>query len=473
MIDVLFGGGFSFAQAKLIDVLWDLIIGQGGRFLHGWLLYHYIVSDALVWTMEHSVVPYHYYTSLSFSTVSLSSLWSLGKMLARRRGWRTIMSALWIIFAITHVVAFATVWSAATGYLSPSTRQYLMPDQSLVPLDSEHLAMCWVLEDGSRLGLDDAYIEMGPGLDVIYQQQRSLNFRTPLTSFSSSYDTIWYELGLDGRDPISIVSEGFRNIYACKSSSNNPLLRLPSSDLRIDASTIRDMQYFLNSTGYASHYFDTVLTASPIETYDMYVDRETNNVGEVVGSKTLIKGLPHTLQGYQYSGVDQPVTHLDNWLEVIAPYAATFNLDRSISPGPGIIPYNSTFFHNGTSIALSAPFLNIGGKCAPHNNFFTSYGSCICYRGAPVNYDWFSNERTYCVSRRGYVWGFSSFLALVGLILEAVWAVGCYGLWLDADVNSELLKYRRSGRGVLRAVLDLAESVQRDLGIETCAYGDG
>jgi hypothetical protein len=143
VIDIRFGGGFSFAQAKLIDVAWDPVIGQGGRSLHRWLLYHYIVSDALVWTMERSAVPYHYYTNLYFSTISVQSLWSLGRMIARRRGWRTIISTfLWIIFAIRHLLVSPTIWSAATGYLSTSTRKYLMLDQSLVPLNSEYLAMC-------------------------------------------------------------------------------------------------------------------------------------------------------------------------------------------------------------------------------------------------------------------------------------------------------------------------------------------
>ena len=91
IIDVRFGGSYTYTQAKLIDVAWDLLVGQGGRLLHAWLLCRYVVSDALVWTMERSAVPYHYYINLSFSTVSLWSLWSLLRALGRRAGWRTFI----------------------------------------------------------------------------------------------------------------------------------------------------------------------------------------------------------------------------------------------------------------------------------------------------------------------------------------------------------------------------------------------
>lgn len=83
----------------------------------------------------------------------------------------------------------------------------------------------------------------------------------------------------------------------------------------------------------------------------------------------------------------------------------------------------------------------------------------------------FLPDNLRCVQRQGYAWGLSAVLALLGLILEAIWAIGCWALWLDAQVNSQLVKFRRSG-GEIRASLDLAEGVRRDLGANTCAYSD-
>lgn len=134
----------------------------------------------------------------------------------------------------------------------------------------------------------------------------------------------------------------------------------------------------------------------------------------------------------------------------------------------GLFP--TTIYVNGVEAELATPFLNIGQRCATHSNFFTSLGSCVCYRGESIEYDWYSDDNMSCLSKRGYVWGFASFLTLVGLILEAVWAIGCCCVWLDANLNSNILKNRRSCVGVTRNALEMAESVNRDVGTSRSAY---
>lgn len=49
----------SFTRAKLLDLAWDTVVGQGGRFLHGWLLYQ-VAASQLAWMMEYSSVPYYF-----------------------------------------------------------------------------------------------------------------------------------------------------------------------------------------------------------------------------------------------------------------------------------------------------------------------------------------------------------------------------------------------------------------------------
>ena len=213
VIDIRLGGSFSFAHAKLIDVTWDLLVGQGGRFLHAWLLYQYIVPDTLVWTMERSAVPYRYFTSLSFSTVSLSSLWSLIKILGRRPGLRTILSALWLVFAIAYVLTFPTIWSAATGYISPSVRMYQMPDHTLASLDSDLLALCWSIRDDRVDGMAEGYLEMGPTFKQIDVQRRA--YLSSGFDFSSTTTDVWWSFNLEGENPNIKTSTRFRDLYAC------------------------------------------------------------------------------------------------------------------------------------------------------------------------------------------------------------------------------------------------------------------
>lgn len=451
VIDIRFGGGYSFAQAKLIDVAWDLLVGQGGRFLHGWILCHYVVSDALVWIMERSAVPYHYYTNLSFSTVSFWSLQSLGKMLLRKPGWRTTASATWMSFAIVYVLAFSTIWGAATGYISPSTRVYKMPDGALVSLDSNLLAMCWDIKD-SRVGWADGHIEMGPSLKEIYEDNAA-SFANGNAGTGSGQSDVWTMLSPEREVRMTVgTSNNFRNIYAY-------------------ALSVENMQRYLNRSGVDTYFHDTSLTSEPgpqsLDMDSLYLSWQ---------------GLPATLYGWQYTGIDQieevnlktdKVAYKpgpEDWQ--ILEYSATFSLDPTIGPGPGIVPYNSTFWYDGKATELTAPFLNLGTSCSPHNNYFTSLGSCVCYNGRPIPYDWYSEENMVCVAKRGYVWGFASFITLIALVIEATWAFGCWFIWLDANVNSTLLKKRRPNWGILRNALDLAESVNRDLGVNTCLYSD-
>ena len=59
ILNIRLGGLMSYVQVKMIDVTWDLIIGQGARFLQVWVMYK-AAGDALIWTMERAPVPSTY-----------------------------------------------------------------------------------------------------------------------------------------------------------------------------------------------------------------------------------------------------------------------------------------------------------------------------------------------------------------------------------------------------------------------------
>ncbi|KAI7773507.1 hypothetical protein LA080_010550 [Diaporthe eres] len=72
-LDLTFGN-FTFTHAKLIDVAWDTTIGQGGRLLHGWILYRCVMRRLLIDAMEYYCVTYKYYLTISWSRASFESL---------------------------------------------------------------------------------------------------------------------------------------------------------------------------------------------------------------------------------------------------------------------------------------------------------------------------------------------------------------------------------------------------------------
>ena len=71
-----------------------------------------------------------------------------------------------------------------------------------------------------------------------------------------------------------------------------------------------------------------------------------------------------------------------------------------------------------------------------------------------------------------YVFGFSSLVAKIVLSLQAIWILGTYIVWLDANICSKLCRHGRTIRGPFRAAQDLSEAIIEALGPNTCAYSD-
>ena len=154
----------SFMEAKLIDIVWDLFVGQGGRFLMAWISYR-VFMDSLVALMEKSAINYDVYTSIAFSTTSLWALQECLKGLFRLTGMRTKMFMLWFALAVTYVLAFPTLMAAATGYVNPSTASYKMSEGRYIDVDSIQFVECLNVTQGHLIGLKDNDIITGPPLN--------------------------------------------------------------------------------------------------------------------------------------------------------------------------------------------------------------------------------------------------------------------------------------------------------------------
>lgn len=190
------------------------------------------------------------------------------------------------------------------------------------------------------------------------------------------------------------------------------------------------------------------------------------------GSISGVKGLYREFTGFQFAGAGQEVANKSTpW------FNATFQLDTSVNMSDwkhsyiplDPVPYNSTLWWNGSAIPLEAPFLNLPPR-AEDCNWFDLTGMCLCYRDALLTSDFRGDDNLICISETGYVWGFSSMITLIGVILEVCWIVGCFGMWLDLHINSSLFRMNRRGSGVVRNILDLGGAIRNDLGRDTGAY---
>ena len=144
MINLRSAQQLSFSEAKLIDVIWDLVIGQGGRLLMAWAAYR-VFMDALVSLMESTSVSYDVYSSLVFDTTSLLSTWEATKALVKSANWRSRVFMFWFCLASFYTLSFPTLMGAATGYVNPSNPGYSMDDGSFVMASDSDLTSCITL----------------------------------------------------------------------------------------------------------------------------------------------------------------------------------------------------------------------------------------------------------------------------------------------------------------------------------------
>ncbi|KAK0610760.1 hypothetical protein B0T14DRAFT_313841 [Immersiella caudata] len=201
----------TFTQAKLIDLFWDIGVGQGGRLLHGWIFYH-VACRTVTSILEYSALPYWLLIEILFRPDSLVSLHFLLLSLSKTHRSTGYLNLAFLAFGVAHVLFFGTLWSTATGYKSPVQDGYSMPDGSWVTRSSESLRICWNvdyerLSDKSGLHEDQGVV-LGPTFGSLF---RSFEELSPPDNMLGSFRE---SNGFWGRFNPTTASADFQNIYA-------------------------------------------------------------------------------------------------------------------------------------------------------------------------------------------------------------------------------------------------------------------
>ena len=202
IIDLRSQRHLSFATAKFIDVMWDLMVGQKGRFLLVWISY-VVFMDGLARLMETSMVFYQLYVFMVFETSSLISIWSSFKAVFTDRGWRGRAFLTWFGLATLYVLRYSTLMSTATGYVQPSNIRYRMPDDDLIPRDSDKLKHCLLVVNGSAPSFYGGYLVPGPS-DKELEQSTYTEMSSKYTLFSMLLLT---SMNYPGESPIDICAQ--------------------------------------------------------------------------------------------------------------------------------------------------------------------------------------------------------------------------------------------------------------------------
>ncbi|KAL2047574.1 hypothetical protein N7G274_000615 [Stereocaulon virgatum] len=151
----------TFTQAKAIDVMWQLFVGAGGRFVMAWVAYK-IFMDGLTRQLERTSVSYRVYASMTFDTNSLFSVWYALTAVYYFRGWRSKIFLAWFCLSTVYILGFPTLISATAGYLTPSIAGFKWTDNTFFTSDSSHLTSCFDISGVALIGLQNGTIVQGP-----------------------------------------------------------------------------------------------------------------------------------------------------------------------------------------------------------------------------------------------------------------------------------------------------------------------
>lgn len=201
-IDRFVRDDLTFSRAKLLDLAWNMIVGHGGRIVHGLVFYH-VACRAVTWILESSTLSASTTIDLLLwpdSWASLSSL--LTSVIFGKQRAKVVLALALLAYGVVHVLLFSVLWGAAAGYQSVTLAAYPMPDGSWVTAETEELRICW--------SLDPKRLQGTPIADTVILGPKLASFKTPFTGLGEA--EIWNHYDMEP----SSASDAFRDIHACK-----------------------------------------------------------------------------------------------------------------------------------------------------------------------------------------------------------------------------------------------------------------
>jgi hypothetical protein len=110
-------GTLTFAQAKVCDLAWDVVVSRGGQALLAWICYR-VYTAILMSIMEERHISYELYVAIALQYTSFVSLRPISRAFFTKLGWRKNLLLVWLAVSIIWVAFWPTITNAFTGYIS-------------------------------------------------------------------------------------------------------------------------------------------------------------------------------------------------------------------------------------------------------------------------------------------------------------------------------------------------------------------
>ncbi|CAE7009338.1 hypothetical protein PTT_17807 [Pyrenophora teres f. teres 0-1] len=137
-------GSLSFAQAKTLDIAWDVFVGRGAQLIAWWVAYT-VFCDALLRAIERHPASFSIFQCIALEGPSLGSLWTLMKELWAAKCRWTKALFFYMFWSTAYVLLVPIILGAMTGYDSTAIAWIsLESDNNILPVSM--LELTWVVE---------------------------------------------------------------------------------------------------------------------------------------------------------------------------------------------------------------------------------------------------------------------------------------------------------------------------------------
>ncbi|KAF5506281.1 hypothetical protein CGCS363_v005435 [Colletotrichum siamense] len=149
-------GTMTFANAKFVDVAWDVVFGRGGQALLAWISWS-IFSDYVTTSMEVSPVTYEtFWTVFLDGSPTFWSTWYLMRDFSRSHGLRSRFAMVFMVVVAIFILLFPTLGSAMSGYQANSGAFIRGADGEMLKF-SDFDMIAYIIHDGERVNLTKDY----------------------------------------------------------------------------------------------------------------------------------------------------------------------------------------------------------------------------------------------------------------------------------------------------------------------------
>lgn len=160
-------GRFSFAQAKWIDLAWDIGVGRIGQFILVYISSR-VITRSMLYAMKTYPIPHHLFVGISFQNhPSLMAIWSVVTVTSKHYLWKVWKGHLVVIALImTYLLLFPTIAAAMTGCITTFSPRIEINDAAVDYYSNDDLGLVFfTIGNCSVFGRNDrchfAYSTMG------------------------------------------------------------------------------------------------------------------------------------------------------------------------------------------------------------------------------------------------------------------------------------------------------------------------